>query len=136
MNLHLSLKVLYSSLTNSLTPPAYSSLMNLLLSLTHPLSSLMILLSLMVPYSQPLHQCPLPLYLFFNSSLTSQLSLTALHSSLMNLPSPLAYPYSSLMNLPLSQMHSPLSPTTSPSLTNIFHVESTLIAQMTVCCLI
>ena len=51
MNVHLSMTVLYSSLTNSPMPLAYSSLMNLLSSLTHPLLSLMTLLSLMVPYS-------------------------------------------------------------------------------------
>src|SRR5436190_8869118 len=52
----------------------------------------------------------------------------------MNLPSPLAYLYSSPMNLPSSQTHPPLSPTTSLSLMNIFRVELTLVARMTVCC--
>ena len=96
---YLSLTALYSSLTNSPTPPAYSSPMNLHLSLT-------------VLYSSLTNSPTPPAY---SSLINLHLSLTVLYSSLTNSPTPPAY--SSPMNL-LSSLRHPLSSlTTLPSLT-------------------
>src|SRR5437773_56328 len=85
MNVHLSMTVLYSSLTNSPMPLAYSSLMNLLSSLTHPLLSLMALPSLTVPYLSLTNSSMPPAYSsLMNSSLTNSVMPPA-YSSLMNL---------------------------------------------------
>ena len=111
---YLSLTALYSSLTNSPTPPAYSSPMNLHLSLT-------------VLYSSLTNSPTPPAY---SSLMNLHLSLTVLYSSLTTSPTPPAY--SSPMNL-LSSLRHPLSSLTVPysSLTNFL---ASTPGQTTACC--